>query len=231
MREYTIGTILDISAALHDRIVSTLKAGRAPVRFAKGAVLYQQGDPADSILFLISGQVQSVLANAEGQTSLLRLHLPHSLLGLTALATTPLRDAQAIATVDCTAIVIPVAAFRGLLRKDPALSSYVIRMLVDRMSDFHHRVGDFHTRPVEERLAATLLSLSRPDPSDSAGPDRRPIALTHQELATVLGARRPTITAALQDFVAAGLIEKSGRSILVVDAPGLAGKLQDRGRA
>lgn len=222
MREYSIGTILDISEDLDARFVSLLREGRAVRIFDAGETIYHQGDAARSVYFLLSGNARSVLVNAAGNPCLLRIHLPHSLLGLTSLSAKAIRDADAIATSTCTCVEISSEAFLDLMRSHPDFAIHVTRMLVDRMSDFHHRVGDFLTRTVEERLAATLLSISRRDPREADPSTRRPIGLTHEDLANLLGARRPTISAVLKKFAEEGLIEKVGRSILVADADGMA---------
>lgn len=218
MREYSIGTIIDIGENLPPEDVARLTAKGSPRTFGKGDVIYRQGEPAEEVFFLLSGQAKSVLVNATGGECLLRIHLPHSLMGLTALASNAIRDAEAIATADCEASRIPRADFIELLRTNGELAVHVTRLLVDRMSDFHHRVGDFLTQNVEQRLAVTLLSLSRPDPREGDGTARQPVRLTHEELANLLGARRPTITAILNRFSADGLITKSGRAIEVSDA-------------
>lgn len=218
MREYSIGTIIDIGEDLAAEDVARFTDRGSRRSFAKGEVIYRQGEPAEDVFFLLSGQAKSVLVNATGGECLLRIHLPHSLMGLTALASNAIRDAEGIATTDCEASRIPRARFLELLRTNGELAIYVTRLLVDRMSDFHHRVGDFLTQNVEQRLAATLISLSRADPQAGGRTARQPVRLTHEELANLLGARRPTITAILNRFSADGLITKKGRAIEVSDA-------------
>lgn len=225
MREYSIGTILDISEDLDAGFVSLLSEGRDRVTFAAGDTIYHQGDPADGVFFLLSGTARSVLVSPAGNPCLLRMHLSHSLLGLTSLSAKAVRDADAVATSDCICVKIPAESFLDLMRSHPDFAVHVIRMLVDRMSDFHHRVGDFLTRTVEERLAATLLSISRSDPREEDPSQRRPIDLTHEELANLLGSRRPTITAILNSFSSDGSIERRGRTIRVVDPDRLAKRL------
>ncbi len=47
---------------------------------------------------------------------------------------------------------------------------------------------------------------------------RQPVHLTHEELASLLNARRPTITSILNRFAADELIAKKGRTLHVIDA-------------
>jgi CRP-like cAMP-binding protein len=64
---------------------------------AKGDRLYHQAEPADHVHVLLSGIIKSTTVNSNGQETLLRIHLSGSVLGLTSLATDPVRDATAIA--------------------------------------------------------------------------------------------------------------------------------------
>ena len=222
MREYSIGTVIDLAASLPATLIERLSSRGSHCHFAKGQVIYRQGTPADDAYMLLSGQAKSILVNSGGGECLLRIHLAHSILGLTALASRAERDAEAIATDDCVAVRLPRDTVLALLASEPEFAVHVTRLLVDRMSDFHHRVGDFLAQNVEQRLAGALLSLSRPDPQSGTTTGQIEIRLTHEDLARLLGARRPTVTAILNRFAADGLIKKHSRSIEIVDPERLA---------
>lgn len=222
MREYSLGTLLDIGAGLSPDVQGVLTTAGARRTIAEDTCLYRQGEPAHTVHYLVSGEVKTVLQSATGDTCLLRLHLAHSLLGLTALSSAAVRDAEARTVQRAEVITIPASEFRAILAANPALGAYVVELLVNRMSDFHHRVGDFLGRNVEQRLAQTLLSLSRADPATEPAGAMKPISLTHDELAMCLGARRPTVTSILNRFAGDGLIEKAGRMIVICDPKRLA---------
>ncbi len=217
MREYSTGTLMEIGSSLDDELAQRLMGAGEKITLTKGQKVYSQDDPAPHVFFLLTGQAKSVLRNSDGGECLLRIHLPHSLMGLTALSTAAIRDADAIIIVDADVVKIDVDHFRQLMIASPAFSLHVVELLTNRMSDFHYRVGEFLAQNVEQRLAQTLLSISRVDPEATAQTDRTLIRLTHEELANLLGARRPTISAILSRFAADGLIAKKGRAIDVVD--------------
>lgn len=221
MREYSLGTLVDIDATLAAEHVSLLLRAGTRLHLRRGDVIYRQGDAADHVYFLVGGKVKSALVGDSGSESLLRLHLPHSLIGLTALGTQPVRDADAIAVSDVELARISRTTFLALLQAEPDLARRVIGLLVDRLRDFHHRVGDFLVLSVERRLARALLSLSRSDPDADEGATRQAVRLTHHELATLLNTRRPTVTALLRRFEKAGLIAREGRALMVRDEAAL----------
>ena len=67
---------------------------------------------------------------------------------------------------------------------------------------------------IEQRLARWLL-MTRDRSADG------PAALTHEFLATMLGVRRPGVTAALNGLTARGLISTSRGAITIIDRKGL----------
>ena len=151
----------------------------------------------------------------------MRIHLPHNVLGLTALASNPARDGDAVAIEPVETAMVSREDLRKLMREEPRLAEHLLELLVNRMCDFHYRVGEMMAQSVEQRLARALLALSEPDPIASEEGGRSDIGLTHEELANLLNTRRPTISAAINRFAEAGLIAKSGRRLQVTDPDGL----------
>lgn len=222
MREYSIGISQGLDPVLPPEQIERLTAAGRPTRFEKDAFLYRQGEEAEKVYLLVSGRANTFLVSASGQESLLRIHLPGSLMGLTALATTPIRDASAVAVEPCEAVAMDRKNLQELLRSDPKLGDYFIRLLLDRMSDFHYRVGELLSQSVEQRLAKALLALSQPDSAESGDGAAGTVLLTHEQLAHLLNTRRPTVSAVLGRLAEAGLIAKSGGGIAVIDRDGLA---------
>ncbi len=205
---------------LPEDIERLVRAGR-PCSLSRNQVLYRQGEIASHVYLLRAGQVQSFLINSLGQEALLRIHLPGSILGLTALATVPVRDASAKAVEPSEVSMIGRDDFLALIRDEMEIGLRLIRLLVDRMRDFHSRVGDLQAQSVEQRLARVLLSICRRDPSGTAPDSMAGISLSHQDLAHLVNSRRQTITGILGRFAEAGYIAKRGRRIFLTDIKGL----------
>jgi CRP-like cAMP-binding protein len=214
MREYAIGTGQDLRAALTADNMRLLASRGVERKFERGDCLFHQGDCAESVLLLVEGRVKVCLIGASGQKTILRIHLPGSLIGMSALAALPARDATATALETVTTVELTRADMQAVLLEDSALGLRVMRMLVDRLADLHSRLADLQAASVDQRLARALLALGQRDPIGAARPT---ISLTHEDLSNMVGARRPTVTSALNRFVHDGLIEKCGRHIVVKD--------------
>lgn len=222
MREYSIGIAQGLGPNLPPKQMKRLAEAGRKIKFEKDQIIYRQGDPAANSYLLTSGRANTFLISSKGQESLLRIHLPGSVLGLTALATRLVRDASAVAVEASEAVEITRADFLALLRTDPLLGEHFIKLLLDRMSDFHYRVGELLSQTVEHRLSTALLALSQPDSSPGRKAGIETVILTHEQLAHLINTRRPTVSAILGRFAEAGLISKSGRGLVVTDREGLA---------
>jgi CRP-like cAMP-binding protein len=214
MREYAIGTDQDLRSALSAENMRKLVARGVERKFERGECLFHQGDRGDGVLLLLDGRVKVCLIGCSGQKTILRIHLPGSLIGMSALGALQVRDATATALETVTTVELTLADMQAVLLEDSALGLRVMRMLLDRLADLHSRLADLQAASVDQRLARVLLALGQRDPIAAATPT---ISLTHEDLSNMVGARRPTVTSALSRFVHDGLIEKCGRNIVVRD--------------
>ncbi|MEO1694593.1 MAG: Crp/Fnr family transcriptional regulator [Pseudomonadota bacterium] len=221
MREYAVGTEIDIGSGLAATTRMRLERAGHPVVVAAGEAIYRQGETAETVYVLQRGRAKSVLIQPSGEATLLRIHLPSSFLGLTALSERRMRDADAIA-LDATELTcLSASALHDEMEQDAELARRIVGTLVDRMSDFHHRVAGLSDASVRQRLARALVSLSRgdpaePQPSTDARTSATPIALTHQDLADLVGARRPTVSTELRALERDGLVARVADGLVVV---------------
>jgi CRP-like cAMP-binding protein len=222
MREYSVGASQDFAPILTAAEIDLLLGAGRLTSFARNQVLYRQGESADHVFLLLDGVVQSLLVNTSGHESLLRIHIPGSLLGLTALGTVPWRDASAKAVEPVTVARIKRQDMARLMGNNADLALHIIRLLVDRMRDFHFRVAELHSQSVEQRLARVLLAIC-PREEGGINPDGLAgLSLTHQDLAHLVNARRQTVSAILSQFVEAGYIAKKKRRLQLKNIKALA---------
>lgn len=221
MRELSIGNIDDLTPSLAPAQMELLCQVGAKISFRRGEVIYRQGEAAQHIFLLLDGEAQSTLLNSDGNETLLRIHLPGSILGLTSLASVPWRDATAKAILPSVLAKVSTEHVKELILRDRELGLNLIQLLVDRMRDFHFRVRDLQALSVEQRLARVLLAVSRREREVETGDLRPEIHLTHEELAQLVGSRRPTITGVLGRFIQAGYLSKEGRRLYIEDVGGL----------
>lgn len=227
MREYALRLGIDLGSTLSKSEAQMLASAGVERHVDCRAMLHRQDDPANCLHYLISGAVKTFQTHADGQESVLRIHLPGSLIGLSSLTSRGHWDAHSIALKPSRLIKISKPCFLRLLENNSSLSIKLIRLLVDRLSDLHFRIGELQTQTVEQRLGYALLSLSRADPNKRQATGRVGISLTHEELAQLINTRRQTVTSALRRFAELGLITRSARCIEVLSPGGLQRLFED----
>ena len=221
MREYALRLGIDLGSSLSQSEIAALCDAGTKTSLPRGCVLARQDEPATCLHYLTAGSVKTYQTHASGRETVLRLHLPGSIIGLSSLTSRGHWDASSVALEPSKAVCIPKARFIALLRDDPSLSLELVRLLVDRLSDLHFRLGDLQAQTVHHRLAYVLLSLSRADPSDLDAARQTEISLTHEELSQMINSRRQTVTSVIREFADAGWIGRANRRIKVLRPEGL----------
>lgn len=120
-------------------------------------------------------------------------------------------DAVALGPVETLALPAPVLA--ELRRRYPAFQEALVELLVSRVHRLEGAVTDALFLPVEERVVHRLADLARR--SCSPGPVH--LAITQDELASMVGSTRPTINRVLRRMEADGQVQRS-RGVITVPA-------------
>lgn len=226
MREHSLGAESELRPFLTDtQVVRITEAGRQ-LDLSRGATLYKQGEPAGHVFLLTQGRVKAFSLNAHGDETLLRVHIPGSLLGLTAIGIDPVRDATATAIEECQLVLLTRGEMLDLMHADAALGVHIAQLLRERLASFQFWVNELRSNTVEQRVARALLCFSAPDGTQS-NDRRRDLLLSHNELSQIVAARRPTVSQALQSLADSGLIRLERRRIVILNPDGLSRFLTD----
>ncbi len=165
----------------------------------KGEVLYRAGDRADTVYRVVHGLVKLAIDVASGRERILGVAGPGDLIGALAPGPALLRESAAALSASVVVTVVPrsdAAAF------EPAL----FRAAGDRLARLTDVLEDVEL-PVGARLARTLLRLGeRFGQLSDSGEIRITLPVTHEILASLVGAARETTTAALGELRSDGLL-------------------------
>src|SRR2546427_11995600 len=100
--------------------------GKRVVAYARREVVFSQGDPSDSVMYLQSGGVQLSVLSHSGKEAIVATLGPGDFLGEGALAGHPVRLETARATTATTVLVVPKRQVIRLLHSRPAFSDRFI---------------------------------------------------------------------------------------------------------
>lgn len=176
--------------------------------------IYANGDEDDSLYLIESGQVKLSMASAGGKDCLLAIYTAGEVFGESCFTGTGKRFESAIAMRP--ALVRRVSRRDFLAETDRAGAwETLLRHVASRLAERQIAVFDLVTTASERRLAKVLLTFAEKLGTVDGPYLRLGQRISHEELSQIVGTTRPRITAFMQRFRSAGLIETGGRSIRV----------------
>jgi CRP-like cAMP-binding protein len=182
--------------------------GKLTVSYARGEVLFSQGDPCESVMYVQSGAIQLSVLSSSGKQAVVGTVSPGDFLGERALAGHPVRLETARATTATTVLAVPKEQMLRLLHSQHALSDRFISHMLVRNARLEADLVDQLFNSSEKRLARTLLLLAR------YGSDDKPLGVvppvSQETLAEMIGSTRSRVNFFMNKFKKLGLIEYSG---------------------
>ncbi len=207
---------------LPPEIVADLERQARRRRFPRKALIYLPADESDAVLLLAEGRVKLCHLAPDGKESILAFVEPGEVFGELAIVDPGERDEYAAALEPSTVILIPRDAIQPVIEQHPSVALEVTRLLGLRRRRIERRLRHLMFRSNRERLAHLLLELAERYGEQDAGGVRLSIRLSHQELAGLIGSTRESVTVALGELQAQGLVHVARRLIVLKDVDRLA---------
>ena len=181
------------------------------VEYRPLAVIFSQGEPADSILYIQTGAVRLSVVSQSGKEAIVGMLGPGDFVGEGALAGQPVRIGTATAVSSTTALVVPKKQMVQLLHDEPAFSTRFIEFMLSRNIRIEEDLIDQLFNSSEKRLARTLLLLARYSMVDKPQGVHGVLPKLSQEmLAEMIGTTRSRVNFFMNKFRKLGFIEYNG---------------------
>lgn len=178
------------------------------VDYDSAVIIFGQGDPASSIMYVETGTVRlSVLSHA-GKEAVVAVLDPGHFFGEGCLAGQSVRMATATAMEPCTVVAVEKPEMVRQLRARPAFAERFLTHMLTRNIRIEEDLIDQLFNSSEKRLARTLLLLARygePDASHRALPK-----VSQEILAEMVGTTRSRVNSFMNKFRKLGFIEYNG---------------------
>jgi CRP-like cAMP-binding protein len=205
----------DLPDAALDRLASL--AVRRSIK--RGARIFAQGDPGDSLLGLIAGQVRISVSTAGGKEAALNLLESGDSFGEIAVLDGMARTASADAASDVELFVIRRADLLAMIENEPKFAIQLLTLLVQRVRWTSDNYEEAATLPVPQRLARRLLKLAEEHGEKKAGAIT--LRLSQAELAAFLSVSRQIVNQHLQDWRRRQWVRLSRGKVVLLDLAGL----------
>lgn len=187
--------------------------GKMRVRHhVKRDVVIQKNRNADSLLFLLNGQLQVVDITDEGRIICLRILSSGEFFGEIALITQQQHAASVVAVGPATIALLPRAAALHLFSHSPSITQLMLQHLANKIQQESNLRVLLSTHDKFRRVYTLLLMLKKTKPGGLEVIENVP---THQDIANMVNTSRETVTRALSLLFKQGIVKKDLRRIII----------------
>ncbi len=185
----------------------------------ESSFFFFQGDMAEYMYILTSGQVKLMQSNPNGQQVNLRTIYPWQMFGavgaVRAEATYP---ASAQALENSTALAVSSKFLHSMLETRPYLSFDLMKLMTSYIQEMQARYRELATERVEQRVANALIRLAGQSGIKSKNEAGIELSFSRQDVAEMTGSTLYTISRLLSEWERQGII-KTGREKIKILVP------------
>jgi CRP-like cAMP-binding protein len=206
-----------LPAAARDEILASARRRR----YARGETVFREGDPADSLHLIDKGILAVQVSAPGGERLTLNVLTAGGFFGELALlqrGDAARRSATVLALIPAETLAISASAFLSLRNAHAEVGELVVTALAQRVEDLSLRLLEALYTGVDRRVYRRLLDLADIYPATA---DAVVVPLSQDDLATMVGASRPTVNQVLQKLVSRGVISLGRRQITIDDVAAL----------
>ena len=180
----------------------------------RGEILLFEGEPAETLCFVVSGVVKVFKTSSDGKEQILQIIRPGESFNDVPVFSGGSNIASAEAMGPIVLNIIQKNDVESILREHPHVALNVIHLLSKRVEQLVSLVEDLSFRNVTGRVAKMLLEYA----GDSGGDHPR---LTQQEMAAMIGTAREMVGRSLKMLEETGAIRIERHRIIISDVESL----------
>jgi CRP-like cAMP-binding protein len=185
-------------------------------RFAKGEVVFHDGDSGDALHLVRSGRLAVRVSLISGDTATLSVLSPGEAFGeLALLGDGRDRTATVTALEPSETLVLSRAAFNALRSQHAGVDQLLVELLGRRVDELSRLLVEALYVGVDHRVIHRLVDLVEAYGVDAKGATTIPI--TQDDLADMAGTTRPSANQVLQRLVATGTVALGRGRIEILD--------------
>ncbi len=182
-------------------------------RYPRNTTIVEEGLPGDYMYILREGRVKVTKLSEDGREKILAFFEAGQFVGEMALLERAPRSASVKTLTPVRVLALSRADFTGLIRKSPDLAISVIRELSGRLRAVNDQASALSFQRVKDRTKGLLVRLAKDEAAD--GDHLLTPALTHQQIADMIGTSRETVTRVIKELKSTGWLGQEGKRYVI----------------
>lgn len=209
---------IPIFSSFSDEQLQQVGACTTERSYRKGMVVFMEGEPGEGFHYIQSGKVKIVKISEDGREHIIHVLGAGDIFAGVVLFNNAPYPATAIALEDCLIGMIKNTEFERLTLENPALAMHLIKAINQRLIYAQQKIANLALSDVAARTAEALLRLGRESGRrNRAGRLEIDVELSRQDLASLIGTTRETVTRTLSALKKSQIIEFDGQRIIILD--------------
>lgn len=192
----------------------------------RGTLLVRPDQPAAALYLLKRGRVRLYRLDAQGRPLSLALLGDGNVFGASEHIWLGCEDMYAETMQESLLCAMRRPDVERLLGQHPEVGMRLIALLSERVRELEALVASLAHEDVRHRVLRTLIRLADDFGEEDSGMTRISVSLSHEDLASMVGSTRETVTATLTRLGHEGLV-RTGRRELAINAARARGALED----
>jgi CRP-like cAMP-binding protein len=205
---------------LEEETIERIAARAVTRRVSRNTLLFREGEPCRGLYIIIDGSIRIYRSTPDGHEQTLMVEGPKKTLAELTLFDASPYPASAQAAEDSTVLFLQLADFQQLYREHPEIADAVIMELGRRLKRLVRLFSRITLKSVPARVASAVL-----EEAEAAGAARDggtfALPFTQEELARELSTTRESVSRAIGELRAAGVLAREGTSLRILSCAGL----------
>ena len=183
--------------------------------FNRGELVYLPGDMSDAVLLLARGRIRMYHVNPEGKQAVLGFIDRGELFGELTVFDDRVREEYAEAVDKSFVVLIPRQTMQRLMQDHADLTLGLTRLFGFRIRRIERRLKSLLFRSIRDRLVHLLLELAERYGRQTNDGLLLDLRISHQEMASVIGSTRETVTITLGELQEDGFLQIQRRKVVL----------------
>ena len=198
--------------------IASLTDNKRSKKYKKKEHIFNEGDYPNYMYLVVSGRVKTSKMNLDGKDFVLNLFKPGDFFGFKEMIQHTDYSVSAVALEDTEVTMIQREDFINLLYQSKEVSKKFIELLVGSITTKQVDLMNLAYDSVRKRVADALLKLYDKYKSEE---ESFSIAITRDDLASIVGTATESVIRTLSEFKTDGIIAIKGSTITILDPPAL----------
>lgn len=207
------------------QIEDVLKEAKSS-RFARNALVFEQGAEATDFFLLLHGRVRASRLTPTGEQVVVRFVGPGELFGVAAAIGKAVYPANAQAVVDSVVLSWRTPLWMEFVQRYPSLAMGAMQTIGQRLEETQTRFAELSTQDVERRIAHTLLRLASQGGRKTEDGVVIDFPISRQDVAEMTGTTLHTVSRILSAWEDQGYVAGGRQKITIRDPHKLYGLAQ-----